>query len=81
MRKFLLLLPLLAAMGRLAQPCHAQTLEERIRTIYAPLDKSAIETGILIHQTPVFLWPGRFNGVKVADSMQLSLDQFGILYG
>ena len=61
--------------------CQARTLEERISNIYAPLDKSEIQIDILIHQTPIFLWPGNYNGQNVADTMQASLDQFGMLYG
>ena len=81
MRKFFLLLPLLAAMGRLAQPCQAQSLDEQIRNIYTPLNKTEVLSGILIHQTPLFVWPGRYDGANVADSMQLSVDKLGILYG
>ncbi|MDO8366590.1 MAG: T9SS type A sorting domain-containing protein [Saprospiraceae bacterium] len=81
MRKFFLLVLLMAALGWLAEPCQSQSLEARIRNIYAPLDKSEVQSSILIHQTPVFLWPGRYDGINVADSMQLSLDKFGFLFG
>lgn len=72
---------LLAPWGWQAELCQAQTLEDRIRNIYASLDKSQVQSGILIHQTPLFIWPGRYDGVNTADSMRMSLDQFGILYG
>lgn len=81
MRKFFQLALLLAALGWSVEPCQAQTLEDRIRNIYASLDKSQVQSGILIHQTPLFIWPGRYDGINTADSMRLNLDQFGILYG
>jgi hypothetical protein len=87
MRRIFLLVLWLTALGRQAEPCLAQTpssspsLEQRIKNIYAPLNKNALQSGILIHQTPVLLWPGQYDGQNVADSMALSLDRFGILYG
>ncbi|MFT6320559.1 MAG: hypothetical protein ACJAT4_001485 [Granulosicoccus sp.] len=80
MKRIYLFMALTVSCGWMAV-CQAQTLEERISNIYAPLDKSEIQSNILIHQTPIFLWPGHYNGQNVADSMQANLDQFGILYG
>ncbi len=81
MRKFFLLLPLLAAMGRLAQPCQAQSLDERIRNIYSPLSKTEVLSGILIHQTPLFVWPGPTNGMLhiVAASLQAGSAEFNLI--
>ncbi|MFT6709279.1 MAG: pimeloyl-ACP methyl ester carboxylesterase, partial [Flavobacteriales bacterium] len=81
MKRFTFFMALVVSCSWLAEPCHAQTLEERFEHIYSPLDKREMTSGIFIHQTPVFLWPGRYDGRNVADSMRLSLDQFGILYG
>lgn len=57
MKRIYLFMALTVSWGSLAV-CQAQTLEERISNIYAPLDKSEIQSNILIHQTPIFLWPG-----------------------
>ncbi|MEM6967045.1 MAG: hypothetical protein AAF573_19945, partial [Bacteroidota bacterium] len=80
MKRIYLFMTLVVSWGWIAI-CQAQTLEERISNIYAPLDKSEVKSNILIHQTPIFLSPWRFDGRNVADSMQVNLDQFGMLYG
>lgn len=78
--KKVFLLSLLGLIG-LIRSCPAQTLDSIIRHIYEPLDKSAVQSGILINQTPVFLWPGRYDGHRLTDSLRLDLDAFGLLYG
>lgn len=65
----------------MAEPCQAQRLYEHVHNMFTPLDKTEIQSGILIEQTPVFIWPGHYNGQNTADSMRLSLDHFGMLYG
>ncbi len=65
----------------LAEPCQAQRLYEHVQHIFAPLNKSEVQSGILIQQSPTFIWPGHYNGYNTADSMRLSLDHFGMLYG
>lgn len=63
---------------------HAQdttTLDGKIRSLFEPLDKTEMATDILIQQTPVFLWPGVYDGNHVPDSLALSRAQWGTLYG
>lgn len=57
------------------------TIEGKIRYLFDPLDKSEMATDILIQQSPVFLWPGVYNGIHVPDSLALSRSQWGMLYG
>jgi|GEM_PF-3488495 len=76
-----MLVLLLAALVWVVTPCQTQTLDGFFQKQYEQLDKNALETGILIHQSPVFIWPGRYDGRNTADSMRVMLDQFGILYG
>ena len=58
-----------------------QTLDQRIKNIYKPLDKTQVKSGLLIHQTPIFIWPGKYDGKNTEPEQRLSLDQFGVLYG
>jgi Secretion system C-terminal sorting domain len=81
MKRIYLLMALLVSCGWLAEPCQAQKLYEQIQNMFAPLDKRDIQSGILIQQTPVFISPSRYDGRNTADSMRLSLDRFGMLYG
>ncbi|MFN0215951.1 MAG: hypothetical protein ACKVT2_16955, partial [Saprospiraceae bacterium] len=81
MKKFSQLALLLAGLGWLAEPCHTQSLEAHFRATFAALDQSQISSGILMQQTPIFLSPVPYDGQNTADSLRLSLDQFGVLYG
>lgn len=74
-------LVLLLALARLTMPCHAQSLDRFFQQQYEGLSKNALETGILIHRSPIFIWPGKYNGQNRADSMQVDIDKFGVLYG
>ena len=81
MKKVFQLALLLAGLGWLAEPCHAQSLESHFRASFAALDQSQISSGILIQQTPIFLSPVPYDGQNTADSARLSLDEFGVLFG
>jgi pimeloyl-ACP methyl ester carboxylesterase len=81
MFKYTMLVSLLAALAWVAAPCQAQSLDQFYREQYGQLDKNALQTGMLINRSPVFISPDHYNGHNTADSMALSLDQFGILYG
>ena len=64
-----------------AMHINAQSLEVKIKNLFAPLNKSEITSGIFMHQTPTFLKPSHFDGVNQADSMALDINKWGMLYG
>lgn len=57
------------------------TLTGWFKWAYEPLDKSEVESGILIQQSPIFIWPGIYDGVHVHDTLALNLSKWGWLYG
>lgn len=59
---------------------NAQSLEQRIKNYTAPLDKSYTQTGLLIHQAPIFMNPEIYNGVNVADTVKGNLTNWGLMY-
>ncbi len=80
MKGYSLCMALLLCLGQ-ASLCFGQTLESILEHFHAPLDRSEVQSGILIDQTPVLLWPSKYDGSRLDDSLQLNLDQFGMLYG
>lgn len=57
------------------------TLEGKISAMFEPLNKSEVTSDILMQQTPVFLWPGIYDGVHIPDSLALSRSQWCTLFG
>ncbi len=64
----------------LSSPLAAQqdtsTLTGWFRWAHEPLDKAEVLSGILIQQTPIFIWPGIYDGVHVHDTLALSRSQW-----
>ncbi|MBL7829254.1 MAG: T9SS type A sorting domain-containing protein [Saprospiraceae bacterium] len=82
MTKFFRLVLLLAGLGGAAAPCLSQSIEKYLNSTFETLDKNSIVSGILIQKAPIFHNPYWYRGqAELPDSLLLSLDQFGLLYG
>jgi hypothetical protein len=64
-----------------ASLCFAQnqTLPQKLRHLYEPLDKKQIPTGYLWDQSVCFVAPGNYGGQL--DTFNANPDVFGMLYG
>ena len=57
-----------------------QTLPQQLQDLYAPLDKSQVQTGYLINLGVPLADPLRYRGV-LNDSNHTDINTFGMLYG
>ena len=51
------------------------------RSLFERLDKSTLQSGILLQQSAMFVNPFRFDGTALNDSNQMDASRFGKLYG
>jgi hypothetical protein len=80
MKRLLFFTMLIAWFGG-ALPAQNLNLDAQMRAMLAPLDKSGLQTGILLQQAPMFVHPFRYDGVSLNDSNLLDASNFGRLYG
>lgn len=84
MKRLLLFAALLAwlAGGLSAQnPAHPRSLDAMTRSLFEQLDKSTLQSGILLQQSALFVNPFRFDGTALNDSNRMDASRFGKLYG
>jgi|GEM_PF-3638956 len=84
MKRLFLLAALLAWLvgGLSAQkPSSEYSLDRMTRSLFERLDKSSLQSGILLQQSALFVNPFRFDGAVLNDSNQMDASRFGKLYG
>lgn len=82
MKRLLILAALLAwlAGGSSAQNSNPQhSLDATTRSFFEQLDKSTLQSGILLQQSAMWVNPFRFDGTVLNDSNQMDASRFGIL--
>ena len=58
----------------------AQNIEQKVKEMMDPLDKSFIQSGIFIQQAPLFIHPGIYDGKNTNDTIAATIQNWGLLY-
>jgi len=58
----------------------AQNIEQQLKDLFAPLDKSQVQSGILLQQAPAFVHPAIYDGIHTNDSSAANIHNWSLLY-
>lgn len=84
MRRIFLVAALLAWLGgalSAQNPNADYSLDKMTRVFFERLDKSELNSGVLLQQSAMFVNPFRFDGLALHDSNKIDASRFGKLYG